>query len=446
VQKHELVRTIRLLVCRHYDLNSKHFTSILLEAILPILRTKARVQLIWLFYLPDRIKLQDKKIDNDTIFLDVHDYKNAVEIIKHAKPDLIFDNEYPALMDLALDMAAKHLNVPVVTRMFTIDNSKISKKQLFTTFIPTFFHSTLYNFETNPKKKFMRRGRFFIYKYLFLLKTMKAVGMNVLEIIKHFFIVLNIHLSYREPFIDPRFANTLHLLQGELLRDPMVKAGFDESRLVVTGNPMYDEAFKRFQNVKHFKNTDSIKILFLPLQLYEGGLWTKKQRDVATKKIVEGITKEKGKFSLIVKLHPSSQLFEDYFKIINSIDPSVPIYQKEDLIDFFEKTDVVISYPPISSALIYALIAQKPIILCNFFNERKGILIERGLAQESKDPSQLAEIIKKVSVSETISKQNLNNFFMDYLYSTDGNSAERVCDAIQNLLNKNNSSIKITKN
>ena len=92
MQKHELVRTIRLLVCRHYDLNSKHFTSILLESILPILRTKVRVQLIWLFYLPDRIKLQDKKIDNDTIFLDVHDYKNAVEIIKHAKPD--FDSLY----------------------------------------------------------------------------------------------------------------------------------------------------------------------------------------------------------------------------------------------------------------------------------------------------------------------------------------------------------------
>ena len=54
--------------------------------------------------------------------------------------------------------------------------------------------------------------------------------------------------------------------------------------------------------------------------------------------------------------------------------------QKGSVEDFLENCDVVISFPPSSTALIYSIIAKKPIILCNFFNYSSGNLVDENVA------------------------------------------------------------------
>jgi len=429
------VDTISILISRHYGFEGRHATTMYLENILPVLQKKVNVKIIWLFYLPEKQDLPFQK-NSDTMMIDIHDYDNAVEVIQKTQPDLILDSEYPSLIDLSLDFAARYLNVPVITRMYSTFNFKLSRKQFFTSFIKKLFESTI-PYEKDQKKGFMRRGRFFLFKYIFLLKTMKVTRMRLDNIIKHFFIVLKIHISHKVPFIDSRFENTLHVLESEMLVKPMLNAGFHKSHLAVIGNPMYDSAFKKFRNLTPLENkSDKIRVLFLPLQLYEIGYWTKNQRDFAVKEIIREISQQKDKISLIVKIHPSAQVLQEYKFLVHSIDSSILVYQKGDVIDYLDNIDVVVSFPPNSTALIYSLIAKKPLLLCNFFFDQKGILLEKIVATECNEPSLIIESIHKLQSFNPATK-NFQKFIKEFLFKGDGNACERFTDAILRLLAKN---------
>jgi len=427
------MQELRILVGRHYGWDGKHETSIILDNILPILRNKFKVKITWFFYLPERMNnSRPHNLDED--FVDIHDFDNALEVLKKVKPDLVFDNEFPSLIDLAIDTAAKYLQIPVVSRMNASTEFKISRKELLTTFIPSFFQGSM-PFEENQKKQFMRRGRFFLYKYWFLLKTLRATHMNLAKTLKHFFIVLNWHMSYKVPYIDSRFANTLHFLESENLVEKCLKAGYERSSLIITGNPIYDETFKKYASFKPEIKKEKIRVLFAPLQNYESGVWTKKQRDFAITEIVKNIS-NRNDFSLFVKLHPSSQVYSEYESIIHKINPSVPIYQKETIIDFIDKSDVVISFVPISSVAIYTLIAHKPLILCNFFGYEKDFFLRRNLGVECKYPSDINSLIERSIKSNFIPDDRVDNFIREFLYKPDGLASERVCEAIAELVKK----------
>ena len=383
--------------------------------------------------MPEKVNISNPDV-LETEIIDIHDFNNAVEVMKKVKPHIVLANEFPSLVDLALDTAAKFFKIPVVTKVYATDSFKISKKQFFTSFLPLFFQSSL-PYEPNQKKQFMRRGRFFLYKYLFLLKTLKATGMSLSKIIQFFFISLKWHISYETPYIDSRFASALHYLESEILVDRMVKAGYNKSSLIVTGNPMYDKAFKKYQNFNSNLNADEkIRILFTPLQYYEGGLWTKKERDDTIKEIIQNISKHSDEFSFAVKLHPSSQLYSDYESIIHEVNPSIPIYQTGVIEDYLDEYDVVVSFSPLTSASIYPLIARKPLVLCNFFNFIYKNKIEEGVAWECKDPTQLVQTIKLALSLNLENRAKIDQYLEKILYKTDGCASERLSDAVTKLI------------
>ena len=152
------MREIKILVGRHYGFDTIHNTSLMLENIVSTLKEKFNVKIIWFCYLPENIsKLQN----GDDIVVDIHDYNNAAEVLRDTKPDLIFDNEYPSLVDLSLDRAGNYLGIPVLTMMQGLDDQKFTKVQTIRTFIPLMFSGTIPSENKNSKKKFMKRGRFF---------------------------------------------------------------------------------------------------------------------------------------------------------------------------------------------------------------------------------------------------------------------------------------------
>ena len=113
--------------------------------------------------------------------------------------------------------------------------------------------------------------------------------------------------------------------------------------------------------------------------------------------------------SLIVKIHPSAQVLQEYKFLVHSIDPSILVYQKGDVIDYLDNIDVVVSFPPNSTALIYSLIARKPLLLCNFFFDQKGILLENTAATECNEPSLIIESIHKLQ-SFNFATKNFQKF------------------------------------
>ena len=104
---------IKILTILHTLPNVKSYRTLCFERILPYLRSKTDVHITWLVYQPERLKIESK-IDPHTSILDIHDFKNALEVVKYVKPDIIWTAPVVNLPDYALSIAGKYLNIPVV--------------------------------------------------------------------------------------------------------------------------------------------------------------------------------------------------------------------------------------------------------------------------------------------------------------------------------------------
>lgn len=431
-------RTIKILALHPTSPDIKSVTTQVFDNLLPVLKTKANIHMIWFVYKPERI--ENTGSDSITI-LDIHDHENALEILKDTNPDIVFANSDPNLIDYAFSQAAKFLHIPVVSPFFS-RGPQISRTRLVKSRINALLQNSIPSDTDKDQKQFMKRGRFFVYKYMFLLKTQKAMKMNVFNILQNFFILLQAHFRTGQDFlIDSRFANTLHWLDSQYYFKSLIDAGFEKSSIVITGNPMYDPVFQKLQKLSPvIKNDDKIRILFLTNGMYEHGFWTREQRDLIVSQIISEISKYKNEMSLVVKIHPSSEVLADYQKLITPIDSTIPIYQKGDVLEFLNKADVVIGFQA-NSALEYSLISKKPIIICNFYDLKGDLFLERRLALECKDVASLIPAIKKIIIENPATSKKLEQYIQDNLYKADGKSSERLCNAVLNLLDKTPNSL-----
>lgn len=427
---------IKILASLHTMPDVVSYKAMIFRNILPIMREKTQVHVTWLVYMPEKFNLPIQEEPDRTI-LDIHDYRNAVEIIQKVKPDIIYGSPTLNLPDHALTLAGRFLNIPVVGEIMNQGLIKTDTIGTVKSYITGFFENSVPT-DTSEKKQFMRRGRFFIYKYLFLLRTQKAVRMNFIKILESFFILIRAHLSVMKKLYDSYFACTLHFVESEKLIEPLVKDGFQRSSLVVTGIPQYDSAFKRSQKLHPTKKKDDkIRVLLLTHSLFEHGYQTRAQRDFLVKGIVREISKHKSNMSLVVKIHPSSEILSEYQPLIHAIDPTVPIYKNGDVLDFIEEADVIVSYST-SSGPMQAAILKKPIIFCNLFNLEGDVMLERGLAYDCKELSSLVQDIKQILISDPATPQKLDEYFKDIFFKPDGCASERVCNAIFKLLEEQN--------
>jgi len=394
--------------------------------------------MIWFVYQPDKLNSSLHSSLDDTI-LDIHNFNNAIEAIKHAKPDLIYGSATWDLMDYSFTIASKFLNIPKLAEFYSLKPTPRSQTTLVKLYTSRFFENSTPTDAIQTKKQFMRRGRFYVYKFLFLLKTMKAAKMNVLKVIENFFLIIHRNLKDYKPIFDSHFACTFHWLESEKLIEPLVNAGFEPSNLVVKGSPMFDKVFQRIHDFKPIKkNENKIRVLLITSSLFEHGFWTKEQRDNLIREIVKNISKHKGEIELTVKIHPSSEILSDYQSLINPIDSSIQIYQKEDILDFLESTDVVLSFiSGNASAMIYALIARKPIVICNFYDLQDDLFLKNGLALECTKSSEIISTIHKVISLNPATEEKIEEYVKEFLYKSDGKAAERISDIIMRLVERN---------
>ena len=424
---------IKILTILHTLPSVKSYRTLCFERILPYLRSKTDVHITWLVYQPERLKIESQ-IDPHTSILDIHDFKNAVEVVQQVKPDIIWVAPTLNLPDYALSLAGKHMNIPVVGELVTELMKQTSKFEVGISYFKMFFESSIPTDVVDNNNKFMRRGKFFLFKYQFVLKTQLAIKMGFLKIIKSFVSDMNYHLSVNTNLYNPKFAVDLHFVETKKLIDILVKNGFERSSLVPTGIPMYDDVFERLEKITVKPKTDERKkILLVTHAMFEHGFWTRSQRDSLVRGIVSEISKHKNEMSLTVKIHPSSELLVDYQELINPIDDTIPIHKDGDVAEFIKNSDVVIAYSGASS-LVYAIACQKPIIVCNFYNLENDIFQEKGVVLECKNKSTIVPLIKEVIESNPVTKEKIDNFIEEFFYKLDGRASERIGDTILNLL------------
>ena len=295
------MNTLRILIPLHTTPDTKSVITMFFENFLPVIKNRTKVQTMWLVYTPDKLALIPQNNSED-IILDIHNYKNALDVIQKEKPDIIYASETWQFIDYALSSTAKIFHIPVFCVAYSdIWITKSTTKNIISN-LSRFFQNSIPTDTEQHKKKFMKRGRFYIYKYLFLLRTMMALKTDRLQTI---FTIWKFVFLDR---LDPRFASeTIQFLENESLIKQRLDLGFKKSNLIVTGNPIYDAAFHKMSNQKNTdKKDDIIRVLFAPSTLYEHGFWTGKQREYAVKETVRQIIKNGKKMSITVKIHPSS--------------------------------------------------------------------------------------------------------------------------------------------
>lgn len=430
------MRTIRILALHQTLPKNKSVVTLFFDNILPILKKKYHVHLMWFVYMPDRIDVQTDLENNVSVF-DIHDYENAYDFLEKEKPTFIFANTNPTFVDYSFSLAAKFLGIPVLSGLYGRDFDEMSRERLIVSYLSRFFQNTVPTDSQKQQKKFLRRGGFIIYKYLFLLKTQKAIKMKKIQIIKNFFMLCRVFLKPTDFLVDSRFANTIHWMEGEYYYNLAIKNGFDKNTLFLTGNPLYDSVFKKFMlpfPIK--KESNQVKILLITSAMYEHGIWTRSERDSLVQGIVKEIHKHKDEMQLSVKIHPSSENLTDYESIITPIDPSIEIHQTGDVLDFIYEADIVIGFLT-HSALEYTLFSKKPIIICNLYELKGDVFLEKGLALECKNLSLLVPLIHKALQDNPATEQKVDSYVKEYLYKSDGQSSERVCDVIDKILETN---------
>ena len=408
---------------------ASHYT-LMWKKVFDILKSKTTLQLVWVVYMPDKIFPKTQNPFEEV--LDIHDFKDATQIIKKENPDLVIALANYSFIDYAISLAAKNHGIPVIsgfTKVFADQRLPLKSS------LNMFLQNTTPTDNEFSQKQPMRRGRFFIFKYLFLLKTQIQIKQNIFKILKSFLLLLKIYLFWSSKlYLNPTFQNSLHWLSSEDLKKDLIDAGFDENSIIVTGNPLFDDVFKNVHS-QNFSKSKKCRILFAPATLYEHGICTKEQQDKAITEIIQKIQQNSDKFSLIVKIHPSSAIFSQYKTLIHNIDNSIPLFQKGGLTNYIENADVIITFSD-TFALVESVLYKKPIIVYNFANMKNDVILERNLSVECNNIDNFLPLLSKVISENPITDEKLSKFVKDFFYKSDGKAAERISNAILKLLKK----------
>jgi len=415
-------------------------TSLIIRSLLPVLKKKIDVEILWVSYQSEKLPPNTKN-ESEIRILDLHNYNNALDLLTKEKPDIIYVSPYPEFIHYSFSLAGKFLGIPTINLLYydlTMSNER-PRTKLFFSYLRRFFQNSIPTEKSYKKHKIFRRGRYIFYKLIFFIKTLFAIKIPFFKIVNEVIYLFRYPLL-TSGILEPRFALTKHYLQNEIILENFLKRNYDRSCLLVTGNPMFDKFFiKKPTNLISKEKENKIKILIAPDSFYEFGIWTKSQRSEILKKIINEINKEKDHFSIIVKIHPSAATLDDYTEIVNSIDETIPVFQKGGIEDYLDQIDLVISYSSESTGLIYSLLAKKPIIIFNFFNDKIVDIIAKNLISECSSSDSLLTIIKNILLENPISDENLSNYITKFLFKGDGLAGKRICDDIFCLINKKQS-------
>ena len=425
---------IKLLVAHHTLPDIATAATVAFENLLPVMRKYDKIHMIWLVYGPEKIIIPSNFNSNETSVIDIHDFSDGLDVINKIKPDIVFSSFSNNPINYALSLAAKTTNILLVGEYHSEIGTVSNRGKMLMEFSKSFFSSSIATDNKFNQKKFMRRGRFFLYKIKFLLKTHKACQSNLLKITKELFVFIWSFYSYtKNPNRDIKFGSDLYLISGKKVFGHAIENGYPSENLFLCGNIRYDSLFKNLKKLKEKPILKKLRILMITVPFYEHGWWSKQQRNDVIESIIQKITEQK-KYELVIKIHPSSENLSEYKEIVNSIDSNIPIFQKGDISQFLNDADIVISFLT-SDAVFSSLFSHIPIIFFNAGQYKNDLLVNKKLVFECDSIDSLISIVDKSSIFPS-QKKKINNFIEDYFFKSDGLASERVSKKILELLKK----------
>jgi len=217
--------------------------------------------------------------------------------------------------------------------------------------------------------------------------------------------------------------NSKMLVWGKIMENYLLEHKIDSKQITIVGSPRHDRFFKK----KISKNNNTILIasnLFFHPNFDGNDTRAIERFELFLKETLEYI-KKNSKKKPIIKLHAT-----EYFNIspiIKKIDPSIPIYQHQDILELLESCEILISLN-YSTILLDGLILNKPTLV--FLPEKQNFeeeeIIKQNAVLSVSNISELEIKMKQILFDEDIRKDLIKNgkLFIEKYFSFQGNSCE----------------------
>ena len=412
----------KIIVVHHTLPNVRGWTTVLFNNIMPKLRKKMEVEIVWVIH--SNAKISEYKCGINERIIKMNDYSNAFEILEKEKPDFIYLIAGLNTPDYAFSIAAKSLKIfRIGGEMGNLLFTKRSKM------------GSLAQMKTNRKDRSSQLQNFLSLNK-FLVNTQRKAGWNYFKIFRDFCSIFPMYFGSGAEF-SPKFELDLHFLESEHTLKTCTDLGFEKSKLIVTGNPSYDEIFQLLKTSKKNNAPKNKKnILILTSIIYAGSRKkTLSQRKLFITGTINAIPKDE--FNVVIKIHPVYEHVKDYTNILGSVNSSVNVIQNANLAELVLNSDIIIS-PVTGTSVITALVARKPVIIWNVFDVESDVLIDGGLALECKDQKTMLKQIRKAE-TWIPEEEETKQFIKEFLYSSDGKAADRITDRVLDFLREHKS-------
>lgn len=437
--------TLKILVMLPYLPNQINVSTIITNNVLNAIKKKVTTNMIWILQMPKPV------FDNIYKCIEIHPFQNyndACDILDKTKPDVIFTEISYAYSSYPLIVAGKYMKIPIVGYVLYDKNYldfsfDYSRSKIFTSKITRFFSN-----KTNNKsdKQILGRGRFYLLKYRFLLKTLRATKVTIWELLQNIFENIWVNtIGIMNKDIDKRLAVDVICLNNDSWINSLIQAGFDKKSLVITGSPLYDNHKIDSIRARDRHTNDRIRILFVTTPLYSHGQWSKNQQKDFVKRVISELKKYENSITFDIKIHPTSEEIEFYKEIIQEMHfEDISIFQHDKLNELLQNYDLAISFGRFSTSHLDILLSRVPLIIISEFYESKEIFVLKyGLALECASISSLAQKIEE-SINFCPSDEDLANFCNVFSKPFDGLAANRIADVILQVANKTNDTVSIT--
>ena len=425
---------LKILVINEVSPQKKNRTSIIFEKIIPILLKKNEIKVFWLSY---DYEINDESVDSPYELLHISKFKNAKEVVEKTKPDLIYLMPGLSIIDYAFLLTARILEIPTfgwVDGAPIFSHRKINyKKQLKVMLNESYIKKETYG--NNSEFKAVN----YFKKHLFLIRSMRKNGSTfkyiVSEIIKIFKLYFQ-PMTFQENERYTKFNCDLLLVENELTVDHAHNLGLSKNNMKLVGDPTYDLAFEEKHIKIKNKIKNEIKILFITTNFTAGQgkvEWSLEKQKQMIKELVEEHIKNKSKISLKIKIHPISEKYSDYEKILEKYNTNIQIFQHENIFKLIKDADVILC-PSASTAGLIALIMEKPIIVWNYFNIKGDIFLEEKITMNCNEISEINDCISNRIKFMQENELVTNNFIKKFC--GEGNAAQKIADAVDELVLK----------
>jgi len=412
--------------------NKKNLRTQYFKSLIDALRKKISVNIIWIVSQPDKFNSINEK---DQSIYSIREFSHGLDLLKKLKPDLVLVSIREESIQYSASLASHFLKIPLVS--FTgakIDFRKTEDlkknrtiQHLFSNRVPT---------DSESQTKFFRRGKFFFYKYSFLIKTKLAVKYNFLNILKS---VFNDFFMYAlDKSLPYSHLPDLYLLHHESQIERFTEQGLNSKKMIVIGNLLLDRINKknRNQNNSHLEKTKT-RVLIVTDSLFEHGVWSLKQKDTFLRKLLKTLNQDES-IEFSIKIHPVSENIEYYEKLLLKLKIQSHVFQSDDLWDLIYDFDIILSYGYSNAHTEISFSGKKLILIKTQTSFPVMDLIEEG--KKSGHILECPDIQELISLIHNFEKKNIvltNDFIKErekLFYKNDGKSAERGSEAILNLL------------